>query len=165
MAQLDRHDGTEIMFHRRINLVEYQSLIGSELGMSSWIAIDQQRIDRFADSILDRQPIHVDPDAARHSLFGGTIAHGFLTLSLLSAMLYEAVPIIEGTSTSINYGFNSLRFLAPVRCDAHIRGRFVLRAVKQRESTAYLSTFTATVEIENEPKPALVAEWLILMSA
>ena len=153
------------MFHRRISLTEYQNLIGSELGVSSWIAIDQQRIDSFADAILDHQPIHVDPVAGRLSGFGGTIAHGFLTVSLLSAMLYEAVPAIEGLNTSINYGFNSLRFLAPVRCGARIRGRFFLRDVKQKGSNAYQSTFTATIEIENEPKPALVAEWLIVVSA
>jgi acyl dehydratase len=153
------------MFHRSISLTEYQNLIGSELGVSSWITIDQQRIDRFADSTLDHQPIHVDPAAGQLSGFGGTIAHGFLTLALLSAMLYEAVPAIEGLNMSINYGFNSLRFLAPVRCGTRIRGRFLLRDVKQKGSNAYQSTFTATIEIENEPKPALVAEWLIVVSA
>jgi acyl dehydratase len=152
------------MFLRRITLVEYQALTGSQLGVSSWIAIDQSRIHRFADATLDHQPIHVDPEMARHSAFGGTIAHGFLTLALLSSMLYEAVPAIEGLNSSINYGFNSLRFLAPVRCGARIRGRFILKAVSQRGPDAYQSTFTVTVEIENEPKPALVAEWMTMVS-
>jgi len=151
------------MFYRRITLLEYQALAGSQLGVSSWIVIDQSRIDRFADATLDPQPIHVDREMARHSAFGGTIAHGFLTLSLLSPMLYEAVPAIEGLNSSINYGFNSLRFLAPVRCGARIRGQFILKAVTQRGTDAYQSTFTVTVEIENERKPALVAEWMTMM--
>lgn len=145
-----------------IAVADYQALVGSELGVSSWIEIDQPRIDVFADATLDRQFIHVDPETARASPFGGTIAHGFLTLSLLSAMIDEVLPSIAGMTTSVNFGFNSIRFVAPVRSGKRVRGRFVLKAVGERSPGVLQSTFEVTVEIENQPKPALVAEWLAL---
>lgn len=145
-----------------IAVADYQALVGSELGVSSWIEIDQPRIDVFADATLDRQFIHVDPETARASPFGGTIAHGFLTLSLLSAMINEVLPSIAGMTTSVNFGFNSIRFVAPVRSGKRVRGRFVLKAVGERSPGVLQSTFEVTVEIENQPKPALVAEWLAL---
>jgi acyl dehydratase len=150
------------MAGRTVSLVEYRSLIGTEVGLSSWIAIDQARINAFALTTLDSQSIHVDPEAAKSSVFGGTIAHGFLTLSLLSAMAQEALPQIESAKTGVNYGINSLRFVAPVRSGKRVRGRFVLVAVSDRSPGVVQATLGVQVEIENEPKPAVVAEWLVL---
>ena len=145
-----------------ISRAEYDALIGMEVGSSDWIMIDQLRIDGFADVTLDRQYIHVDPEAAQRSLFGGTIAHGFLTLSLLSAMAQQVLPTIEGSTAGINFGFDSLRFISPVRCGRRLRGRFVLKDVKERAAGVVQSNIGVTVEIEGEAKPALVAEWLTL---
>jgi acyl dehydratase len=150
------------MAGRTVSLVEYRSLIGTEVGLSSWIVIDQARINAFALTTLDSQSIHVDPEAAKSSVFGGTIAHGFLTLSLLSAMAQEALPQIESAKTGVNYGINSLRFVAPVRSGKRVRGRFVLVAVSDRSPGVVQATLGVQVEIENEPKPAVVAEWLVL---
>jgi acyl dehydratase len=147
---------------RTVSLVEYRSLIGTEVGLSDWIAIDQARIDAFALTTLDSQSIHVDSEAAKSSVFGGTIAHGFLTLSLLSAMAQEALPQIESAKTGVNYGINSLRFVAPVRSGKRVRGRFALIAVSDRSPGVVQVTLGVQVEIENEPKPAVVAEWLVL---
>jgi acyl dehydratase len=141
---------------------EYETMIGKEIGVSDWIQIDQARINAFADITIDPQYIHVDPEAAKASPFGGTIAHGFLTLSLLSAMAENTLPTIDDTKTKVNFGFNSVRFVAPVRSGKRVRGRFVLKAVGMRSPGVVQSTFAVTVEIEQEPKPALVAEWLTL---
>lgn len=146
----------------RLPFDHYRSLVGSEVGVSNWMLIDQERIDAFAQATLDRQFIHVDPVAAGASVFGGTIAHGFLTLSLLSALAMEALPAVCGVSTRVNYGFNSVRFVSPVRSGSRIRGRFSLLAVTDRSPGVAQLTVGATVEIENESKPALVAEWLSL---
>jgi acyl dehydratase len=141
---------------------EYETMIGKEIGVSDWVQIDQARINAFADITIDPQYIHVDSEAAKASPFGGTIAHGFLTLSLLSAMAQNTLPTIDDTKTNVNFGFNSVRFIAPVRSGKRVRGRFVLKAVGMRSPGVVQSTFTVTVEIEQEPKPALAAEWLTL---
>jgi len=138
------------------------ALAGTEIGISSWMTIDQKRIDAFAEVTEDRQFIHVDPEAARASPFGGTIAHGFLTLSMLSALAMDALPEIEGRAMGVNYGFEKLRFLSPVPAGARIRGRFKLDSVTVRSPTEFLSRNIVTVEIEGAEKPALVAEWLTL---
>ena len=139
-------------------------LIGQEVGVSRWITVDQARIDAFADITEDRQFIHIDPEAARATPFGGTIAHGFLTLSLLSAMTYDAVPPLEGVVMGINYGFDKLRFLAPVPAGSKVRGRFKLLSAEDKGpmggGARWLITHEVTVEIEGADKPALVAEWL-----
>jgi acyl dehydratase len=140
----------------------YAALVGQEVGVSDWLEIDQSRIDTFADVTGDHQFIHVDPVRARETPFGGTIAHGFLTLSLLSGLAYEVLPSIEGASASLNYGLNNLRFLAPVRSGKRVRARLVLKALATRPGNSHLSTIGVTIEIENESKPALIAEWLIL---
>jgi acyl dehydratase len=145
-----------------LSLAQLQKLPGTELGLSSWIDVSQARIDAFADVTLDRQFIHIDPIAARASPFGGTIAHGFLTLSLLSVMAQECVPGIDGTKAAVNYGFNNVRFMSPVRSGTRVRGRFVLKSVTERSPGVVQTTLGAAVEIESEPKPALVAEWLTL---
>jgi acyl dehydratase len=139
-------------------------LIGQEIGVSSWHVVDQSRIDSFATVTEDHQFIHVDPErAARETPFGGTIAHGFLSLSMMSAFAYEVLPSIEGTAMSVNYGFDKLRFVSPVRAGARIRGRFTLADATLRAPKELLSRTSVTVEIEGETKPALVADWLGLL--
>jgi len=135
-------------------------LVGTEVGVSRWITVDQARIDAFAEITEDRQFIHIDPVAAAKTPFGGTIAHGFLTLSLLSAMTFDAVPPLEGVSMGINYGFDKLRFLAPVPAGSQVRGRFRLLSADDRGGGRWLLKHEVTVEIEGSDKPALVAEWL-----
>jgi acyl dehydratase len=137
--------------------------IGDEIGVSSWIAIDQARIDQFAGATEDRQFIHVDPAAAAQTPFGGTIAHGFLSLSLLSRMGVEAMLMPDGLRMAINYGLDRVRFLAPVRSGSRVRGRFILDSVEEKAPGQILMRHSVTVEIEGEDKPALSALWLALM--
>jgi len=139
---------------------ELQGLIGREVGVSRWFEVTQARIDAFADCTEDRQFIHVDPDRARATPFGGTIAHGFLTLSLASAMSYDAVAPLEGVAMGVNYGFDKLRFLAPVPAGSRIRGRFRLLSAENKGGGRWLLKHELTVEIEGGDKPALIAEWL-----
>ena len=147
------------------SLAEIRKCIGDEIGVSSWIIVDQARIDSFADATEDRQFIHTDPDTARQTPFGGTIAHGFLSLSLLSRMGAEAMLIPEGLHMAINYGLDRVRFLAPVRSGKRVRGRFSLDSIEEKAPSQWLLRHTVTVEIEDEPKPALTAQWLTLMIA
>lgn len=143
-----------------IALAEMKNRVGTEMGVSDWITVDQTMIDAFAKATLDDQFIHTDPDRARaESPFGGTIAHGFLTLSLLSAMNYDALPRIRERTMGINYGFDSLRFVAPVKSGARVRGRFTLAEARFRGAAMLMTTYDVTVEIENEKKPALTARW------
>lgn len=144
-----------------MQLEEIQAKVGSELGCSDWFAVEQSRVDRFADVTEDHQYIHVDPERAAATPFGGTIAHGLLTLSLLPAMIDQA-EIGSGASMVINYGFDRVRFIAPVKVGARIRGRVSLLSVQERSPGQLMLKFEVTVEIENEKKPALVAEWLTL---
>ncbi|GLR85997.1 MaoC family dehydratase [Bradyrhizobium iriomotense] len=147
-----------------ISLEAYQALVGKEVGVSSWHLIDQPRINTYADVIEDHQFIHVDPERAKkETAFGTTIAHGFLTMSLMSIMSYEVMPVIAGTTVGVNYGFDKLRFISPVRSGKRVRGRFVLAEAKLRKPTELQSRTNVTVEIEGEDKPALVAEWLGLI--
>ena len=147
-----------------ISLEAYQKMVGQEVGVSSWHLVDQKRIDVYADVIEDHQFIHIDPErAARETDFGTTVAHGFLTMSLLSIMSYEVMPVIEGTTMGVNYGFDKLRFLSPVRSGKRVRGRFVLAEAKLRKANELQSRTNVTVEIEGEDKPALVADWLGLI--
>jgi acyl dehydratase len=139
---------------------DLQSLIGQEVGVSRWIEIDQARIDAFAKITEDEQFIHVDPEAARATPFGGTIAHGFLTLSFASAMSYDAVKPLEGVVMGVNYGFDKLRFLAPVPAGSKVRGRFRLLSAEDKGGGRWLLKHELTVEIEGSEKPALIAEWL-----
>ena len=139
------------------------SLIGQEVGLSRWITVDQARIDAFARITEDEQFIHVDPERAKATPFGGTIAHGFLTLSLASAMA-EAVAPLGGVIMGVNYGFDKLRFLAPVAAGSKVRGRFTLLSAENKGSqegvTRWLLKHELTVEIDGGDKPALIAEWL-----
>jgi acyl dehydratase len=138
-----------------------EALIGTEVGVSNWITVDQPMIDQFAKTTFDEQWIHIDPErAALETPFGGTIAHGFLTLSLASRFAYDCFAMMPGQVMGINYGMNKLRFLMPVRAGSRLRGRFTLQAVKARSATDLLRTNTLTIEIEGNDTPALVAEWL-----
>ncbi len=143
-----------------ISLVEIMKLGGTEIGVSDWITVDQTMIDTFADATLDHQFIHVDPERAKaETPYGGTIAHGFLTLSLLSAMNYSGLPKIREQTMGINYGFEQIRFMSPVKCGARVRGRFKLAETRLRGASMLMLTYDVTVEIENERKPALTATW------
>ncbi|KQZ97799.1 nodulation protein NodN [Mesorhizobium sp. Root157] len=136
---------------------------GKEVGVSPWRVVSQTMIDQFADATDDHQFIHCDPErAARETPFGGTIAHGFLLLSLLSAMTFETLPPLENGKMGVNQGFDQIRFLAPVKTGSRIRARFVLADVKARPSGWVQVTHDVTVEIEGARKPALTARWLTL---
>lgn len=154
-------DEVERDFHLRLEPIEtYRSHVGGDDFLSPWLTVDQTMIDTFADATHDHQFIHVDPArAVAEGPFGGTIAHGFLTLSLLSRLAYGALPAVEGSRMGINYGFDQVRFLAPVRSGARVRGRFKLTAIKER-AVSVQSSWDATVEIEGSVKPALVAQWI-----
>ena len=142
---------------------EIRTRVGDEVGVSAWIAIDQSRIDAFADATEDHQFIHVDRETAAQTPFGGTIAHGFLSLSLLSRMGAEAMLLPEGLTMAVNYGFDRVRFLAPVKSGKRVRGRFVLDSIHEKAPGQLLMRHSVTVEIEGEDKPALTAEWLGLL--
>jgi acyl dehydratase len=142
---------------------EIRSRTGEEVGVSSWLTVDQPRIDAFAEATEDRQFIHTEPDAAVQTPFGGTIAHGFLTLSLLSRMAADAMLIPDGVKMAVNYGLDRVRFLAPVKSGSRVRGRFTLDSVEEKAPGQLLMRHTVTVEIEGEDKPALTAQWLGLM--
>ncbi|MEM9104851.1 MAG: MaoC family dehydratase [Pseudomonadota bacterium] len=149
---------------RIISLTDLDSLVGTELGVSEWITVDQKMIDLFADATHDHQFIHVDPDRARaETPFGGTIAHGFLSLSLLSVMNYDCVPEIRERRMGINYGFNKVRFIAPVKSGSRVRGHFKLKEKRFRGASMVMLTHEVSVEIENENKAALTAEWLTIV--
>jgi acyl dehydratase len=144
-------------------LTEIKNRIGDEIGISGWITIDQARIDAFAEATEDRQFIHTDAVAAAQTPFGGTIGHGFLSLSLLSRMAAEAMLVPEGMKMAVNYGLDRVRFLAPVRSGRRVRGRFTLDSVEEKAPGQVLMRHIVTVEIEGEDKPAFTAVWLGLL--
>ena len=127
---------------------------------SKWFKVDQELINSFAKVTQDNQFIHIDHDKAKRTKFGTTIAHGFLTMSLLSAMYYDAVPETEGMSMGINIGFDKLRFLEPVKCDNNIRGVFMLSNIAEKNPKTVTLTWATKVEIEGNSKPALLASWI-----
>lgn len=143
-----------------MKIEEFKALEGSEIGVSKWFDITQERINSFADSTEDWQFIHVDPEAAAKTPFGTTIAHGFLTLSLLSAMAYDAMPSVDGVAMGVNYGMNKMRFVSPVPVGSRVRGRFTLTECDTSKPGEFTSITTVSVEIEGSDKPALVAEWI-----
>ena len=157
MFQLDQ------VYLVRTDLVNFDDLkqqLGLEVGVSRWFTIDQARVDKFADLTEDWQYVHVDPFAAKKTIFNGTIAHGFLTVSLLSAMYYDAIPMIEGSKLGVNYGFDKLRFLSPVKVGSKVRGRFELSDIREVRPFEISTTWRVEVEIEDFEKPALVAHWI-----
>jgi len=146
-----------------VTVDQVKAAVGQEVGVSPWRAVSQAMIDQFANATDDHQFIHVDPErAARETPFGGTIAHGFLSLSLLSTFAFETLRPIEGAGMGINYGFDSVRFQAPIKTGARVRARFVLADLNVRPSGWIQSSYDVTIEIENSKKPALTARWLTL---
>lgn len=144
-----------------ISIDELRKRIGSEIGVSNWHVITQDMIDRFASVTSDHQFIHVDPvRAKKETPFGGTIAHGFLTLSLLAPMGYEALPQIANRAMGINYGLDKVRFLTPVRAGSRVRAHYKLKEVTNRSDKEVLLKNEVTIEIENAEKPAVYAESL-----
>ncbi len=142
---------------------QVKELVGRQVGPTGWREVTQEMIDLFAQATDDHQFIHVDPQrAAAETPFGGTIAHGFLTLSLLSAFAFETAPKVEGVDMGINQGFDSVRFIAPVKTGSRIRARFTLAEAKARPSGWVQVANDVTIEIEGSAKPALTARWLTL---
>ncbi|MBU3002013.1 MaoC family dehydratase [Paraglaciecola arctica] len=141
------------------NLIDY---VGKSTGVSQWFTITQDQIDSFADATHDHQFIHIDPIKAKETPFGSTIAHGFLSLSLLSAIAYDAGLHIENAVMGLNYGFDKIRFLQPVKVNSKIRGHMVLANVLEKRPGQFLLTWDITVEIDSEDKPALTAQWLTM---
>jgi acyl dehydratase len=137
--------------------------VGTKFAPSEWITIDQARINAFADCTEDHQFIHIDEEKAARTPFGGTIAHGFLTLSLLSKMMEGEGVVPEKIVMGINYGFEKVRFLAPVRAGKRVRAHRELVYVQRKDDNRYLLKSAISVEIEGEETPALVAEWLTMM--
>jgi acyl dehydratase len=148
---------------KTMSLDEIKSYVGKEIGVSDWFPIDQSRIDKFADLTEDHMFLHVDPERARQTPFGGTIAHGLLTLSMMPVMAYQAVPGVSGTRMGVNYGYNKVRFMAPVKSGKRIRGHFTVKSVQPAEGGRVQLTHDATIEIEGEEKPALAAEWVTMV--
>ncbi len=139
--------------------------IGKTLGVSQWLRIDQDRINRFADVTQDHQFIHIDEEAAAKTPFGGTIAHGFLTLSMLSKFALDGgMPVFDGVKMGVNYGFEKVRMVSPVRAGKRVRGVFTLMSAEEKTPGNWKLVMAVKVEIEDEEKPALVAEWINLIS-
>ena len=144
---------------KTLTVAAMQAQVGQEVGVSRWYAMSAERIKAFADITEDWQSIHLDPTAGAASPFGSTIAHGFLTLSLLSAMVYE-MPALRGEAIGVNYGFEKVRFLSPVPTGSEVRGRFTLAELAARADGGFMLTYDVTVEIKGQTKPALAARWL-----
>jgi acyl dehydratase len=144
---------------------EIRDRIGEEIGVSDWILVDQKSINTFADVTGDHQFIHVDTEAAAQTPFGGTVAHGFLTLSLLSQMAANVMLRPETITMAVNYGFEKVRFIAPVRSGKRVRGSFTLASFDEKGPGRYQFVHRVTVEIEGEDKPALIADWIGMVFA
>jgi len=136
-----------------------KGLVGQQIGTSPWVTIEQERIDKFAEATGDHQWIHVDPERAKDGPFGSTIAHGYLTLSLIPALAWE-VYTIEGARLSVNYGLNKLRFISPVKVGSRVRAHLSIASVEDVAGDALQVATTVTIELEGEQKPAAVAETL-----
>lgn len=145
-----------------ITMDELKGRIGQQLGVSDWVLVDQAMIDRFADATGDRQFIHVDPEMAKMTPLGGTVAHGFLMLSLM-ATYEQTTPNLRpsGIRMALNYGGDKVRFLTPVRSGSRTRARFKLLGLEEKRPGQVQQTIEMTVEIEGIEKPALVAEWIV----
>lgn len=144
-----------------VSIEELKGYVGKPLGVSDWVTVDQAMIDKFADATGDHQFIHVDVEKAKLTPFGGTIAHGFLSLSLMPLLTQKAdLPRAEGIKMGVNYGGNKTRFLAPVRSGKRVRGHFKLLELDEKRPGQFQQTVEYTLEIEGEDKPALIAEWI-----
>ncbi|CEJ15719.1 MaoC family dehydratase [Phreatobacter sp. AB_2022a] len=147
---------------KHVTIDDLKGQIGQEIGVSKWFEISQGTIDAFADITLDHQFIHIDPVKAKQTPFGGTIAHGFLTVSMFSAFAIDALPEIAGRAMGVNYGFDKLRMVSPVRSGARVRGRFTLKALESKNPKQHQLTYGVTVEVDGSDKPAVVADWVTL---
>lgn len=144
-----------------INADQLDNYVGQEVGVSDWLEIDQDRINKFAEATGDFQYIHIDPERAAQTPFGATIAHGFLTLSLMSMLSADGGGIkLENSVMGINYGLDKVRFINPVKVGGKVRARFELVSAQEKKPKQYLLKHNVTIEIEGEDKPALIAEWL-----
>ena len=140
---------------------ELKGLVGQHIGTSDWLTVDQAMIDKFAEATGDHQFIHVNPEMAKLTPFGGTIAHGFLSLSLMPALTAKTdLPRLDGIKMGVNYGGNKTRFLSPVRSGKRVRGSFKLLDIEEKRPGQWQQTIEYTLEIEGEDKPALIAEWI-----
>lgn len=140
---------------------EMAAMVGKTLGSSDWVLVDQEMINKFADATGDHQFIHVNPDMAKMTPFGGTIAHGFLTLSLFPMLMAKSdCPRIDGIKMGVNYGGNKVRFLSPVRSGKRVRGHFKLLELVEKRPGQWQQTLEFSAEIEGEDKPAVIAEWM-----
>jgi acyl dehydratase len=147
-----------------VSVEAMKARVGEEIGRSAWLVVSQEMIDGFADVTDDRQFIHIDPERAKaETPFGGTIAHGFLTLSLLSRFARDTLPPIEGRKMGINYGFDRVRFMTPVKSGVRVRARFTLHEVVERAQRLFMFRYSVSMEIEGAAKPALTADWLTLV--
>jgi acyl dehydratase len=146
-----------------IKVADFRELAGQDLEPSSWLEITQERVDQFADATNDHQFIHVDPVKAAETPFGGPIAHGFLTLSLLSFLMAEKAKFPEGLTMGVNYGSDKVRFIQPVSVGSRIRALQQVLMVRERAPGQFLLKTKVTIEIENSEKPALIAETLGLL--
>jgi acyl dehydratase len=145
-----------------MTIEELQAKVGETIGVSDWFDIGQDRINRFADATDDHQFIHVDPERAKDSPFGQTIAHGFLTLSMLAPFLEKGFPM-PPHEMKVNYGFDKVRFIAPVKSARRIRGHFKLKDLSEKRPGQWQATSEVTVEIDGEDKPALIADWILMI--
>ena len=140
---------------------ELFALKGKDIGTSEWMLIDQDRVNKFAEATGDFQFIHVDPERAKMTPFGGPIAHGFLSLSLLPVLTAQAdLPRLDGVKMGVNYGGNKTRFIAPVKVGKRVRGHFTMLDIEEQRPGQFQQTMEFTLEIEGEDKPALMAEWI-----
>ena len=162
MSDATRAAELEAIRRKLVPLTAYRQLLNGPEQVSDWLLVDQSMIDTFADATRDHQFIHVDRERAESETpFGGTIAHGFLTLSLLSALAFDAMPGVERTRMGVNYGFERVRFLSPVKSGARVRGKFRLVGLIER-AVSIQSAWNTVVEVEGMVKPAIEAHWITL---
>ena len=141
---------------------DLQARVGEHLGTSEWVLVDQDMIDKFADATGDHQFIHIDEEKAKMTPFGGTIAHGFLTLSMIPYLSANSdLPKVEGVKMGVNYGGNKTRFISPVKSGKRIRGHWKLIDLTEKRPGQWQQTHEITIEIEGEDKPALITEWIM----
>ncbi len=147
----------------KLKRADLAGLVGKEVGVSKWFTIDQALIGAFGKLTQDEYFIHMDPERAKKETpFGGAIAHGFLTLSMLSAMAYDALPDLEGRTMGMNYGFDKIRFISPVPAGARVRAHFTIAEANAKSDREMVVRYAVSVEIEDKDKPALAAEWLTI---
>jgi len=151
---------------KTLNKLELDNYLNKQMGESDWLKVDQQMINEFASATKDHQFIHVDPEKAKNSPFGGTIAHGFLSLSMLSHFAENGFGFaIKGYPVVLNYGFDKIRFVTPVKVDSQIKGRSTLRSSIEKVEGQILVKQRAVIDIKGAPKPALIADWLTMYIA